>query len=70
MGNRYDVIYTSSSEVTIEPHFCREYDCFGTNPDHGFTFEEAKKVVSDHYLQLHKYWNNLEEEEFIESSYP
>lgn len=52
MSNRYDVIYTSK-QCYIQPHFCREWDedggCYGTNPYHGFTFEEAKREVINYY---------------------
>lgn len=40
MANRFDVIYRDGA-VSIAPHFCREYDCHGTNPDHGMSFEDA-----------------------------
>ena len=37
MTDRYDVVYYNT-HATIEPHFCREYDC---NEEQGFTLEEA-----------------------------
>ena len=46
---RYDVIY-NGDRVTIGPHFCREWDddggCYGTNPNHGYTLEEACEQVA------------------------
>lgn len=43
----FDVIYRDSS-FSIEPHFCRELGCFGTNPDHGYTLEEACEEIAQH----------------------
>ena len=45
MTDRYDVVYYST-HTTIEPHFCREYDCFGSNEEHGFTLEQACNEVA------------------------
>ena len=51
---KYDVCYPSNGIPRPEPHFCREFDmdedgnfvgCYGTNPRHGMTFEEAKQEV-------------------------
>ena len=57
----YDVVYRSD-RVTIEPHFCREWDesggCYGTNPDHGMSLEDACNEVADHYQRLADEWRN------------
>ena len=47
---KYDVIYDKNG-IHLDYHFCREFDenmdgCFGTNEDHGFSFEEAKEEVA------------------------
>ena len=51
---KYDVCYPSNGIPRPEPHFCREFDmdedgnfvgCYGSNPRHGMTFEEAKQEV-------------------------
>lgn len=51
---KYDVYYPSNGIPRPEPHFCREFDmdeegnfvgCYGTNMNHGMTFEEAKQEV-------------------------
>ena len=55
---RFDVVYYDT-HVTIEPHFCREEDCFGSNEDHGFTLEEACKQVSDWYAEQANQWRCL-----------
>lgn len=59
---RFDVIY-SETGISIDYHFCREWDenggCYGTNPNHGFTFEEAKKAVVDYYQQKMEEAQNL-----------
>ena len=45
---RYDIVFGDGP--AIEPHFCREWDgdggCYGTNPDHGYTWEEAVEQVA------------------------
>jgi len=55
---RFDVIYS----CTIEPHFCRSWDeeggCYGTNPNHGVSFEEACNEVAEFYAELSKQWKN------------
>lgn len=43
---KYDVVFRGREIPQIEPHFCREYDCFGTNEDHGFSWQEAKEEVA------------------------
>lgn len=48
----YDVIYTKDGGVRIEPHFCREYDCFGTNPDHGMSLERAAEVCAEFHDEM------------------
>lgn len=58
---RYDVVFGRNS-VSIEPHFCREWDedggCYGTNPKHGFSWAEAVNHVADwHELQA-KLWRS------------
>lgn len=55
---RFDVVYAQHG-VELEDHFCREYGCFGTNPDHGFTFDEAKNEVANHYANLATYWRDM-----------
>lgn len=57
MTNRYDVVYYNT-HATIEPHFCREYDCFGSNDEHGFTLEEACNEVADWYQQQAEQWRS------------
>jgi len=45
----------------MEGHHCRiwegETGCYGTNPDHGFTFDEARAEIIE-------WWTNLTEERF------
>lgn len=43
---KWDVIYREN-DVNIEPHFCRDDGCYGTNLTHGFTFDEAKQHLID-----------------------
>ena len=57
---RFDVIYYLGG-VHLDYHFCRNWDedggCCGTNPDHGFTFEEAKKQVVKYHEEEAESWN-------------
>lgn len=68
--NRYDVVYAGIA-ITIEPHFCRDWEpnesgefvgCYGTNPNHGYTFEEAKKECIKLLEKEISYWKNTTEE--------
>ncbi len=53
MESRFDVIYGGEDwwrGPYMEHHFCREWDeehggCYGTNPHHGFSFEQAKQFI-------------------------
>ena len=62
MGLRFDVIYDSHG-AHLDRHFCREWTdgegCYGTNPDHGFTFDEAKEHVAKWYEDMAEYWRKL-----------
>lgn len=60
--DRYDIIY-GADRVTIAPHFCREITyngdgeeigCYGTNPMHGFTLEQACASVAAYYEHIGK----------------
>ena len=57
---KYDVIFAVEDEVRIEPHFCREWDedggCYGTNPEHGATWEQACESVVKYYESRAKHW--------------
>lgn len=61
---RWDVCY-SEHRCYPEPHFCREWDedggCYGTNPDHGMTWDEARKEVADWYQRMADEWRNKSE---------
>ena len=58
--NRWDICY-GSGMPTIQAHFCREWDsegggCYGTNPDHGYTWEEARLQVARWHLNAANEW--------------
>ena len=42
----------------LEPHFCREYGCYGTDPDHGMTMEEAVNEIASWYEAQAKSWRD------------
>lgn len=58
---RYDVVY-SSEGCTITPHYCREWDndggCYGMNPDHGMSFDDACDQVAQWHEVQAKSWRN------------
>ncbi len=57
----YDVIY-DGEEATIECHSPCGYSC---DDDCGFTWDQAKKEVVDHYKGMVTYWKEMEESEFL-----
>lgn len=67
---RLDVIWKENS-VSLDYHFCRSWDgdkgCYGTNPDHGFTFEEAKKQIANYYREQAAYWDAITFDEWVRS---
>lgn len=38
----------------IEYHFCREWGCYGSNPDHGFTLDDAIEEVASYFEEQAK----------------
>ena len=57
MSSRYDVLYRHD-RVSLQHHFCRDIDCFGTNENHGFTLEEAKEMIIKWHQDQIEYWKN------------
>jgi hypothetical protein len=59
---RFDVIYRGD-RVSVDYHFCREWDaeggCYGTNPHHGCSFEEAKASVAEWHEDQAKRWREM-----------
>jgi len=68
---RWDISYradptTYEPFATVDLHFCREWDekgngCYGTNPNHGFSWEEAREEVARFYEQRAAYWRTQPE---------
>lgn len=60
---RFDVVYKDSG-ATIDPHFCRDWDsdggCYGTNPNHGLSFDEACDAVAAWHEQQAALWRTRE----------
>tara|TARA_Y100000310_G_C20704127_1_gene833255 strand:- start:6922 stop:7155 length:234 start_codon:yes stop_codon:yes gene_type:complete len=56
---KYDVWYGPEGP-SLELHFCRDIDCFGTNEDHGFTFDEACEDIASYYENQSKLWRTKE----------
>jgi hypothetical protein len=66
--DRFDVDYRHYGPF-IEYHFCREMDesgsgCFGTNQNHGMSFDEARAEIVKWYEEKAKYWRNLTRQEW------
>ena len=69
---RYDVI-SDEHGVHIDYHFCREWDgdvgCHGTNPDHGFTFEEAQEQIAEWHEEKAKRVRKTTQEEWEQTAF-
>lgn len=56
---RFDVCY-GGDNCTIAPHFCREWDgnkgCFGTNAEHGLSFDDACDEVAEWHEKQARLW--------------
>ena len=67
LTRRYDVSY-SMDRSPIDAHFCREWEggegCYGTNSDHGFSWEEAKQEHIKNLQAEITYWTKLTEKDF------
>lgn len=54
---KYDVSYGEHGPSIVN-HFCREWGedgegCYGTNEDHGMSFDRAKQLVMAwHYMEI------------------
>ena len=72
---RYDVSFGNALRFPIDHHYCRDWEgedgCYGTNPEHGSSWEEAKEEYI-HYLKSEiEYWRKLTEKEYLsENSLP
>jgi len=59
---RFDVIYERYG-CRLDYHFCREWDedggCYGTNPQHGMSFEDAAKEVADWHQAAANRWRKM-----------
>lgn len=57
---RFDAVITSPENSHLRIHHCRGWDvdpetnglrgCYGTNPEHGETFEDAKKELVEYLI--------------------
>ena len=67
MNNRYDVNFYKD-HCTVTPHFCRDWDenggCYGSNENHGYSWEDARaNVIAFYEGQVSRWWG-LKEEDF------
>lgn len=66
--NRYDLQFGPElNQVQIVPHFCRCLGCYGTDPDHGMTFEAARDLLIGYYQDLIATIEANEEERWLEN---
>lgn len=65
---RFDVHYYADSSVDIDFHFCREWGCGGTNPNHGFSFNGARDHIVHHYEKLADHWRTMTYEKWREDN--
>lgn len=61
--HRYDIIWDPFPHIDF--HFCRANSCYGTNLEHGFTFERAKEDIINYYKSMIEYWENISEKEWL-----
>lgn len=63
---RFDVYLRDGCSLSY--HFCREWDndegCYGTNPNHGYSFEEAKQEIVRFYERQAAYWQKITPDEW------
>lgn len=56
---RYDICWRKHGPE-IEPHYCREWDehggCYGTNPQHGYTWDQACAEIAAWHLAQSNEW--------------
>ena len=64
MTKRYDIVFSPEGLVYPESHFCRYIDCFGSNEDHGYSWEEAKEQMILYYKSKVEEWENMEENDY------
>ena len=67
--NRFDVSFLGS-QVSIDYHFCRESDCFGTDDSHGYSFDEAKEIVVSHLESELSAWRAMSSEDWRRGNHP
>lgn len=69
---RYDMVYERYG-VYLEPHFCREWSvdsagemvgCYGTDPDHGYTWEDGKQELIDWHQKQIDWLKEVKEEDY------
>ena len=51
---RYDI----NADNEPVPHFCRDADCFGTHPGHGYSWDEVCNILAEQAYQLAAYWRD------------
>ena len=64
---RFDISFGEHG-ISIDYHFCREWTedggCYGTNPNHGYTWDEVRKMAADYYHNLSERWEKMSYEEW------
>ena len=67
--DRFDVI-SGLPRVSIDYHFCRDEECFGTSGTHGYSFDEAKEVVISQLERQLRDWRAMSFEDWRRNNHP
>lgn len=66
---RFDLVFCEGA-VTIEPHFCRQWDseggCYGTNETHGLSLDDACRQAAEWHQQQAGLWLNKEHHDVLQ----
>ena len=66
---KFDVTFKSGGP-SIDYHFCREVNCFGTNDAHGYSFDKAKDIAVRYLEEELRMWRAMSFEDWRRSNYP
>jgi hypothetical protein len=74
---RYDIVHGGTFHaptIQARPHFCRDWDdaggCYGTNEDHGFTWEVAREEIAEWHRRQAEKWGQMSEMDYFDEIEP
>lgn len=56
---RFDVVLRRD-RATVEPHYCRDWDCHGSDPEHGHSLADACAAVAAWHRQQAELWETMQ----------